>query len=299
MCHIHLPNNFTQIEIHAKQHPFDIKKTTSFTLLLHDFDDTNIISLLQTYKQINYTGYKMIDINVCIVMAQFKQQVRINDIRTKISKHFGCTEVLFFPLLEETIYTKYDDIQVHGTYRPKHVHSSRVFHTPHSSSSVVNIVNSNNNSNNITINNINNINIFINPYGFETVKHITNEEWKHMIEEGLKQGLAHLTCKTIEKVHSVPENKNFYIENNATKEVTLIGHNDNKYTMTLEELVNKAPSQYMDIIKENIMDMDPVCTIEKKWNRNQQKSTEAHRIIRTLKNVGIQNFQDIIPNELL
>jgi hypothetical protein len=269
--------------------------STSFCILIYDFDNINAaVELLKTYKNVNFIAFKMIDVNVCLLAAQFKKSIRVNDVKHKMLRHFGCSDMIFMALTVGVI-DKYEDIHIYGNYRRQCVQAK--YNTLSVPTLVNNIVT---NNNNITINNnINNINIFINPYGFETVKHITNEEWKHMIEEGLKQGLAHLTCKTIEKVHSVPENKNFYIENNATKEVTLIGHNDNKYTMTLEELVNKAPSQYMDIIKENAQDMDPVCTIEKKWNRNQQKSTEAHRIIRTLKNVGIQNFQDIIPNELL
>jgi hypothetical protein len=100
-------------------------------------------------------------------------------------------------------------------------------------------------------------------------------------------------------VHSVPENQNFYIENNTTKDVTLVGHNKNRYSITLEDLANKAPQQYMDIVKESIDDYNSVSNIERKWNRNQNKSVEAHRIIRTLKNVGIQNFQGIVPSELL
>jgi hypothetical protein len=133
----------------------------------------------------------------------------------------------------------------------------------------------------------------INPYGYESVKHISQDEWRAMIIEGLKEGLAHLTCKTIEKVHSIPENKNFYIENNTTKDVTLIGHNENRYHITLEELANQAPQQYMDIMKDSIPDITHVSAIERKWNRNQNKSTQAHRIIRTLKNVGIDNYSSM------
>ena len=63
-------------------------------------------------------------------------------------------------------------------------------------------VNSNNtvsniNSNNTTTNNI--VVKVVNPYGFESTGHISKEEWKNLVAEGVKEGLAHLACQTIEK----------------------------------------------------------------------------------------------------
>ena len=109
------------------------------------------------------------------------------------------------------------------------------------------------NSNNTTTNNTNNMNITVNignPYGFEPNTHVTPEQWKSIIAEGIQKGLAHLTCQTIDVIHSVDENKNFYMTQSSSENVKVLRHGNVYEDVLLEKFARDAPYHYAEIVKE-------------------------------------------------
>ena len=79
------------------------------------------------------------------------------------------------------------------------------------------IINSNNTNNNVTNNTTNNINnITVHAYNYESVAHITTQEWQSLIEEGAlhTDGLGHFAIIALGKVWELPENRNVRITGN-------------------------------------------------------------------------------------
>jgi len=73
------------------------------------------------------------------------------------------------------------------------------------------VVNSNNTTNNITNNNIT-----VHAYNYESIAHITTQEWQRLVEEGAlhTDGLGHFAIIALEKVWELPANRNVRISGN-------------------------------------------------------------------------------------
>jgi len=87
------------------------------------------------------------------------------------------------------------------------------------------VINSNNTNTNVTNNTTNNItnNITVHAYNYESIAHITTQEWQRLIEEGAlhTDGLGHFAIIALGKVWELPENRNVRIKNNNNAEIAM------------------------------------------------------------------------------
>jgi hypothetical protein len=140
-----------------------------------------------------------------------------------------------------------------------------------------------NNINNGTINNItnNNIIVVVNPSGFESTNHLTASELKIIVAEGVKEGLAELTCQAIDKIHSIDENKNFFMNHPDSKNVKVLRRGGVYEDVLFEKFAKDAPFHYADIIKsassENAVVIDD---LKRRWSANRNRGSSKQKVMR-------------------
>ena len=155
-------------------------------------------------------------------------------------------------------------------------------------------VNSNNtvsniNSNNTTTNNI--VVKVVNPYGFESTGHISKEEWKNLVAEGVKEGLAHLACQTIEKIHSTEENKNFYMTHANDENIKVRRHGNVYEDVLLERFARDAPYHYAELVREaSTEDSSDIDKIKKIWADNRNRKISTQKVMRKVQKTAMDTL---------
>jgi hypothetical protein len=141
-----------------------------------------------------------------------------------------------------------------------------------------------NNIDNRVVNNVTNnpnIIVVVNPSGFESTSHLTAIEIKTIVAEGVKEGLAELTCRAIDKIHSIDENRNFYMNHPDSKNVKVLRRGGVYEDVLFEKFAKDAPFHYADIIKsvsnESAMAIDD---LKRKWTASRNRGSSKQKVMR-------------------
>ena len=159
----------------------------------------------------------------------------------------------------------------------------------------VSISNSHVNSHNtINVNNVNNIalNLTITPYGLENRSHISQEDYEKSISESVTEGLARLTCEMIEKIHSIDENKNFYMEHPHDTNVWVHNKGGIYDQISLDQFSKDAPLHYAEIAKSACRPMrQTVIDMTKEWVADHNRKHKNNTIMRTVQETALGALQ--------
>jgi hypothetical protein len=154
------------------------------------------------------------------------------------------------------------------------------------------MVNSNNTTNNNTTNTTNIIVNVGTPYGFEVNNHVTPEQWKSIIAEGIQKGLAHLTCQTIDVIHSVDENKNFYMTQPNSENVKVLRHGNVYEDVLLEKFARDAPYHYAEIVKEasneDACAIGAIDNLTRDWAADRNRKLSNQKVMRKVQKKALE-----------
>jgi hypothetical protein len=145
------------------------------------------------------------------------------------------------------------------------------------------------NSNNV---NSNNVNIIVNvgnkPHGFESQDHISKEDWKSFVAAGVQEGLAQLACQTMGRLHSVEENKNFYMTHAGAPNIKVLRHGNVYEDVLLTKFAQDAPYHYAEIVKEaSTEDASTINALKKNWAADRNRKLSNQKMMRKVQKLAL------------
>jgi len=149
------------------------------------------------------------------------------------------------------------------------------------------------NSNNVNNVNSNNVSIIVNvgsrPHGFESQDHISKEDWKSFVTAGVQEGLAQLACQTMGKIHSVDENKNFYMTHPGSANIRVLRHGNVYEDVLLTKFAHDAPYHYAEIVKEasSIEDASTINVLKKNWAADRNRKLSNDKMMRKVQKLAL------------
>ena len=158
-----------------------------------------------------------------------------------------------------------------------------------STGSIVNVNSPSVNSNNINSNNVSIVvNMANNPHGFESHDHISKEEWKSFVTAGVQEGLAQLAYQTMGKLHSIDENKNFYMTHAGAENVKVLRHGNVYEDVLLTTFAQDAPYHYAEIVKEaSTENASTINTLKKNWAANRNRKLSNQKMMRKVQKIAL------------